>query len=372
MRQLFSWLTSIESRDEDLRRRGRNVVILALGSICMALIALFAVLLIRDNGKNLLIIGLVLLVYLGVIVLARRGRVTLGALILIASMAVATVGASLGNHSQSIAPFFLILPVLIASLCLQPSQIWLVSAAMSVALGLTLLGLPSSPLNDPLGAQAILGSFLMLGIVTLMSLLGANSTKAAMHAELNARHVAEAAVLALRNTNTDLEALVHERTAALQTRADAQEHLLAEIEQQRNTIHELSVPVIPISLDTLVMPLVGSLDSARLQELQTQALHALAHSSARHLVLDITGVALVDTQVAQGLLRVVQAVRLLGAEGLLVGIRPEVAQAIVGLGLDLEDVYTARNLQTALAHIALKTPQLSVYDSKKPFTVIKN
>jgi rsbT co-antagonist protein RsbR len=372
MQHVFSWMMTIESRDEDLCRRGRNVVLLALGSMCMALLALVALLLLGNNSANLLLIGLMLLVYVGVLGLVRRGRVALGSLILIASIAVATVVGALVNHTLSVAPFYLIMPVLIASLCLQPSQIWPVAAAMLAALGLMILGLPSNPLNDPLGAQVVMGSFLLLGIVTLMSLLGANSTNAALRAELQARQAAEAAVLALQNTNTDLEALVHERTAALQTRADEQAHLLAEIEQQRNTIHELSVPVIPISLDTLVMPLVGALDSARLQEIQTQALHALEHSSARHLVLDITGVALVDTQVAQGLLRVVQAVQLLGAEGLLVGIRPEVAQAIIGLGLNLQSIYTARDLQTALAHIALNTSQPSVYASRKPFTAIKN
>jgi len=360
MQQLFSWLTRIESDDEDQCRRGRNVVLLALGSMCMALLALIALLLIGDNSLNVWIIGLMLLVYVGIIRLARHGWVVLGALIFIASMTMATVGADLANHSLSVAPFYLIMPVLIASLCLQPSQIWPVSAAMIVALGLTILGLPENPLNDPLGVQVVLGSCLLLGIVTLMSMLGANSTNAALHAELDARRAAEAAVLALRNTNTDLEALVHERTAALQTRADDQARLLAEIEQQRSTIHELSVPVIPISLDTLVMPLVGALDTARIKELQAQALYALEHSSARHLVLDITGVALVDTQVAKGLLQVVQAVRLLGAEGLLVGIRPEVAQAIIGLGLDLHDIYTARDLQTALAHITLETSHASM------------
>jgi rsbT co-antagonist protein RsbR len=79
---------------------------------------------------------------------------------------------------------------------------------------------------------------------------------------------------------------------------------------------------------------------------------ALEHKSARYLVRDITGVPLVDSQVAQGLLSVVQAARLLGAQVLLVGIRPEVAQAIVGLGLDLRDIYTTSDLQSALNHIA--------------------
>jgi anti-anti-sigma regulatory factor len=75
------------------------------------------------------------------------------------------------------------------------------------------------------------------------------------------------------------------------------------------------------------MPLVGELDDARLRLIQEQALHALEHSSACYLVLDITGVPIIDSQVAQGLLAVVQAGRLLGAEVMLVGIRPEVAQA---------------------------------------------
>jgi rsbT co-antagonist protein RsbR len=79
---------------------------------------------------------------------------------------------------------------------------------------------------------------------------------------------------------------------------------------------------------------------------------ALEHKSARYLVRDITGVPLVDSQIAQGLLSVVQAARLFGAQVLLVGIRPEVAQAIIGLGLDLRDIYTTSDLQSALSHIA--------------------
>ena len=96
------------------------------------------------------------------------------------------------------------------------------------------------------------------------------------------------------------------------------------------------------------MPLVGALDSTRLRQLQEQCLHALEQRAARTLVLDITGVPIVDTQVAQGLLMTVRAARLLGAEVALVGIRPEVAQSIVGLGLELRDVRTFSDLQSAL------------------------
>jgi rsbT co-antagonist protein RsbR len=159
----------------------------------------------------------------------------------------------------------------------------------------------------------------------------------------------------LQLAQAGLEAQVAERTAALQValdevqaRADEQARLFAENEQQRLTIREISVPVLPVSAETLVMPLVGALDTERLRLLQEQALHALERSRARHLLLDITGVPVVDSQVAQGLIAVVQAGRLLGAEVTLVGIRPEVAQAIVGLGLNLQEVRTFSNLRTAL------------------------
>jgi anti-anti-sigma regulatory factor/HAMP domain-containing protein len=164
----------------------------------------------------------------------------------------------------------------------------------------------------------------------------------------------------LRQLLADLEQRVADRTVALetaldevQTRAVEQERLLAQNTRQSETIRGLSVPVLPISRHTLVMPLVGELDSARLQLIQEQALKALEHSSARCLVLDITGVPIVDSQVAQGFLSVVQAARLLGAKVMLVGIRPEVAQSIVGLGLDIQGIQTSSDLQTMLGHIAV-------------------
>jgi len=162
----------------------------------------------------------------------------------------------------------------------------------------------------------------------------------------------------LRQLLTGLEQRVADRTAALEealeevrTRAIEQERLLEENSRQRAIILDLSVPVLPISTHTLVMPLVGDLDSARLQLVQEQALRALERSSAAHLVIDVTGVPVVDTHVAQGILVVVQAARLLGVQVILVGIRPEVAQTIVSLGIDLRSIQTSSNLQRALNHI---------------------
>lgn len=153
----------------------------------------------------------------------------------------------------------------------------------------------------------------------------------------------------------DLEQRVTQRTADLhmalnevETRANEQAQLLEENIQQRQAIRELSVPVLPVADNTLVMPLIGAIDTGRLADIQERALQAIEHSSAKYLLLDITGVPVVDTHVAQGLLAIARTTRLLGAEAMLIGIRPEVAQTIVGLGLDLTALPTATDLRAGI------------------------
>lgn len=167
---------------------------------------------------------------------------------------------------------------------------------------------------------------------------------------------------ALQQTFNRMAATIRQQTSDLETHygemkqaRDALEaahqqtlEQLAIIQRQQEAIRELSVPVLPVSRDTLVMPLVGALDSARLLQVQEQALERLAAARARRLLLDITGVPIVDSHVAQGLIRVVQAARLLGAEVTLIGVRPEVAQSIVGLGISLSNIRTCSDLQSAL------------------------
>lgn len=359
MRQFFSWLLYIDSASEDLRRRGRNLVIMALGLICTALLFVPVLMLQPGSGVIFLDIGVAVLIYVGVIALARRGLVAIGALLFILVVTLAILGGSLGSNIISVAPFFLILPLLIAGLCLRPWQSWLVLALCLASLTVMIVRLPAGSLDDPNAGQMVFGAYILLGITGLISFLAAKSTTSALDSAQLSRQEAETIAQELSRLNSSLEQTVAERTAALQTalgevqaRSDEQAKLLETLEQQRLLLRELSVPVIPISESTLIMPLVGALDSTRLRELQDQALRALENSSARYLVLDITGVPIVDSQVAQGLLTVVQAARLLGARVLLVGIRPEVAQAIVGLGLDLREIYTTSDLQSALTHIA--------------------
>lgn len=126
----------------------------------------------------------------------------------------------------------------------------------------------------------------------------------------------------------------------------------ATIDAQATLLQELSTPVIPITDQVLVVPLIGSIDSRRAQQVITAVLEQLASSHAQVVFLDITGVPIIDTQVAHALLQTSQAVRLLGARLVLTGIRPEVAQALVGLGVELGSIVTYSTLQRGLADTA--------------------
>lgn len=121
-------------------------------------------------------------------------------------------------------------------------------------------------------------------------------------------------------------------------------------EQQRlsDTVRKLSLPVIPIAEQIIVMPLVGTIDGSRARELSDTLLHAIEQLRARVVLIDLTGVPLVDALVAQTLVQAMTATRLLGATALLVGIRPELAAAFVHIAADLRGIETSATLQSGL------------------------
>jgi anti-anti-sigma factor len=122
------------------------------------------------------------------------------------------------------------------------------------------------------------------------------------------------------------------------------------IAAQRSMIRELSTPIIPISKQILVLPLIGAIDSARAQQIMETMLEAISTHQAAVLIIDITGVAMVDTGVAHYLLQAARAAQLLGTRVILVGISPEVAQTVVQLGVDLSSLPTYSSLQFGLEH----------------------
>ena len=134
--------------------------------------------------------------------------------------------------------------------------------------------------------------------------------------------------------------------AYLQSREDV-------IGRQQRELLELSTPVVQLWDDILAVPLVGTLDSARAQVVMETLLQKIVDTGAAIAIIDITGVPMVDTLVAQHLLKTIAATRLMGADCIISGIRPQIAQTIVHLGVDLGEVITKATLADAFA-VALK------------------
>lgn len=122
----------------------------------------------------------------------------------------------------------------------------------------------------------------------------------------------------------------------------------AVIKRQQEELLELSTPVVKLWDGVLALPLIGTLDSQRSQTVMESLLQRIVDTGSEIAIIDITGVPTVDTLVAQHLLKTVTAIRLMGADCIISGIRPQIAQTIVHLGLDLGTLTTKANLADAL------------------------
>jgi anti-anti-sigma regulatory factor/HAMP domain-containing protein len=158
---------------------------------------------------------------------------------------------------------------------------------------------------------------------------------------------------ALHNARNEIET----QRVELAQRADALERMLADLqtstrarEQLQATVNTLASPIVPVLNGVLVMPLIGVIDADRAQQIMTATLQAIEQYRAKIIILDVTGVPVVDTLVAQALMQVAESARLLGAQPVLVGLRPELAQTIVGLGLDLSRLITRSDLQSGVEY----------------------
>lgn len=120
------------------------------------------------------------------------------------------------------------------------------------------------------------------------------------------------------------------------------------IVQQREAIRELSTPVLQMRDGLLILPIVGVVDTERAQQVTHTLLHAIRRLRGRIVVIDVTGVPVVDSQVASYLIQTVDAARLMGAKSILTGLSPEVAQTLVTVGVDLRSVLTLGDLQSGL------------------------
>lgn len=341
--------------DADARRRGRTVIVIVLVQFALLATALPIVLASPRPLPALITIGFSLAIFAGVLALARSGRVGAAALALVGTALAGVLVAVLATPGVTEAIFYLTLPVLVAGIVLRPWQVW-PTVALALAIVLVELNVEREAVAASEAARSALTSAGLLALFGgVLNFCGARIMRRAFWEAAEAQAVSAQAASALATLNAGLEAQIAARTdelrgalASAEARAAEKQSLLDELAAQQAVIREMSVPVLPISTKTLVMPLVGALDSGRLQLVQSQALEALERTRALRLVLDVTGVPIVDSQVAQGIVTVVQAARLLGTETVLVGIRPEVAQALVGLGVNLHDIGTASDLHSAI------------------------
>ncbi|XXX80799.1 STAS domain-containing protein [Sorangium sp. So ce134] len=122
------------------------------------------------------------------------------------------------------------------------------------------------------------------------------------------------------------------------------------IERQQQVIRSLSTPIIQVWDRVLTLPLVGMLDSTRAGDVMESVLREVVRTQARYAILDLTGIEAMDTETANHLLKLSAAIKLLGAEGIITGIHPAIAQTIVGLGVDLSSIETRSTLRQGLEH----------------------
>lgn len=203
-----------------------------------------------------------------------------------------------------------------------------------------------TPLNDSL---PVVGVFIMTtGVLCVLFYLFANSLRQVLITVLHRERD-------LHTLSVSLEQQVTNRTAALQqslyTVEQREQHLadtLGKLQMSQETIRSLSAPIIPVLSGVLVVPLIGALDNSHIERLTYNLLEEVQRSHIRAVIFDLTGILLIDTHIAQKLVQAIKALRLLGADVLVVGIRPEVAQTVVALHIELGVSGTYADLRDAV------------------------
>ncbi len=352
---LFAQLIDSAAHHPHEKRRGRILVMLCLGVISLLLTVGTALTLLQPSPGRFINLGLAVLVFAIAGALGRKGYVTAGSYVVIVVSAIGALSGVFLNPTSPFNTFYLLISVLLASVLLSPRQIWVVLGLCLASLAGVMATIPAetrATINFDLAAAHLT---VLLVVSAFISFVGARSLSAALEAADASRKQAETVSQQLSEANATLESRVEERTAALRQFAEEQRTVMAQLEESlkaqqllHQTVLSMAAPVIPVSDDALVVPLIGVIDGERVQHLLSSALQSIEQSRARVLILDVTGVAVIDSYVAAALLQVAQAARLMGAETILAGIRPEVAQTLVGLGADLGNLRTAATLQSAL------------------------
>lgn len=355
MTRLLEAATSVASSNPDVRRRGRILVTICLGILVILLTVGMGLTMLQPKVGRFINLSLAVMVFTLTYTLGRMGFVTPAAYLLLLLNGLGAITGIFLNPTSPFNMFYLILGILLASVLLPPRQIWVVLGFSLVAVASVLVAIPAEIRAAHLFNPALSHLTVILIASAFVSFIGARHLNNALREAEAARAHSEAVNRQLVEINATLEERVAKRTEQLRKLVEEQRATatqLAESLQAQQRLNqmfmEVSTPVIPVRDDTLVIPIIGNIDSQRVHNLFNTALQALEAHQARVLILDITGVAVMDTQVAAALIQVARATALMGAETILAGIRPEVAQTLVSLGTDLVSLRTTATLQTAL------------------------
>jgi len=346
---------SVFEEEEQTRVAGLLNTIL-LSALVLAVLFVIAAPFVSPNPLfSIVATGALILPLLGALFLARRGHVRLTSILISGALwAIITVAAVLAGGVQSSSFSTSILVILIAGLLLG-TRAGVLFAGLSTVAGLGMvLAKRYGLLPEPSIASSPVATWVALTANFMAAAALLHLTIRSLHDALERAWRNERA-LAERNRELDavrasLEERVAGRTRELGEMVEAQQQLLKTQERLLDTIRRMSTPVVPVMAGVIVLPLVGSIDSQRAGEVVEALLAGIEAHRARVALVDITGVPVVDTAVAQLILQAATAARLLGTQVVLVGIRPEVAQTVVGLGIDLSELVTRADLQSGVEY----------------------
>jgi rsbT co-antagonist protein RsbR len=184
-------------------------------------------------------------------------------------------------------------------------------------------------------------------ILMLLADVASGEFSSRLHFELPETHPLGALS---KGINEMIDSLAAEQQRSAEYRTELEDKL-ATIERQQAAIRELSTPIMEVWDGILCLPIVGIMDTGRSADMTDSLLRAVVSTRARCAIIDITGIEVMDTSTADHFIRMAKAVRLLGADCVLTGMNPQIAQTVVHMGVDMEGVTTHRSLRDALHHM---------------------
>lgn len=352
--RFIEWLIPYTETDIITKQRKQTLSIILLTMFVLTLLGITINIIIGSEKQNVYILTGSLPIYVSALFSLRHGHLLLATILLIMGcIAIIVINVALEAYPFSLSFFAVIL--VMASSVMAGRQIWVVLGAFVLMSALVFMFSPMQAFQHEEVRVFLIGCGLLLLIVALLSHLNAASIVYALRQSEHASQEASAAHAELLANNELLNQNIAERTHSLAQALEQQRIQTASVrdslatqQQLHQTILALSLPIIPITDQVLVVPLIGSINSERAQHMLDTLLHQVQQARARALVLDVTGIALIDTQTASVIMQIASGLRLLGAQMVLVGIRPEVAQTLVLVGVDMQFLLRAASLQEAL------------------------